>query len=139
MPPAVEEPLPVETEKQGAEEPVASEPAPLPLGTAETEVDEIQPDPITPPRADAGHLNNPAPVYPRTSLRLHEEGKVILTLLIRADGTVDEVTVKVSSGHPSLDKAALKAVKRWRYLPATQGGQAIDYRYEQPILFSLRK
>ncbi|MBV1883705.1 MAG: energy transducer TonB [Pseudomonadales bacterium] len=95
--------------------------------------------PVSAPRLDASRSKNPAPVYPRTSQRLRQEGTVILTLLIRPDGTVAEVDVKVSSGHSRLDKAAVKAVKRWRYLPAKQGNRTIEFWYEQPIVFALRK
>ena len=109
----------------------------------ETDLDDeppkIQQAPIVSPRSDASHLNNRAPVYPRASLRRHEEGKVVLKLLIRADGTVGEVWVKESSGHGRLDKAALKAIKRWRYVPARQGDKTIDFWYQQPFVFSLKK
>jgi len=99
----------------------------------------VQKAPIVSPRSDASHLNNRAPVYPRASLRRHEEGKVILELLVRADGTVGSVRVKGSSGHQRLDNAALKAVRHWRYVPARQNNEAIDFWYQQPLVFSLRK
>lgn len=114
------------------------EPVPKPV-PAETEVESTSTPPVVPPRSDAKHLNNPAPVYPRTALRLGQEGTVILNLLVRADGSVDEVKVKTSSGYARLDEAAVKAVRRWRYLAASQGGRSIDFWYEQPVVFSLRK
>jgi periplasmic protein TonB len=95
------------------------------------------PAPVTPPQADAEGLNNPAPIYPSLSRRLREQGSVILAILIRADGSVGKIRIKRSSGHKRLDDTAIKAVKRWRYLPATQGGKAIDYWYEQPLEFNL--
>lgn len=91
------------------------------------------------PRSDAEHLNNRAPVYPRASLRRHEEGKVILELLVQADGTVGEIRVKESSGYQRLDQAAIKAVRRWHYVPARQGDDDIDFWYQQPLLFKVRK
>jgi len=95
--------------------------------------------PIVLPRSDASHLNNRAPVYPRASLRRHEEGTVILELLVRADGTVGSVRVKESSGYQRLDNAALKAVRHWHYVPARQSNKAIDFWYQQPLVFSMRK
>lgn len=106
--------------------PVTSEPAQQPVET------------IIPPRVEAYQSNNPPPKYPRLSKRLKEEGTVILELLIAEDGTVAELKVKRSSGFPRLDKAALKAVKRWRYTPALRGDTAIAYRYEQPVSFTLK-
>ncbi len=95
------------------------------------------PAPVLPPRADAGQLSNPAPTYPSLSRRLREEGTVVLEILILADGSVGEIKLKTSSGFKRLDDAAISAIKRWRYQPATQGGKAIDYWYEQPLEFNL--
>lgn len=116
------------------------EPQPVQAETESvTEMESALLQSVVSPRSDAKQLNNAAPVYPRTALRLGQTGTVILNLLVRADGSVEQVTVKTSSGYSRLDKAAVKAVKRWRYLPASQGGQVIDFWYEQPIVFSLRK
>ncbi len=95
------------------------------------------PSPVVPPRVDAAHLNNPAPVYPAPSRRLREEGRVLLDVHILPDGSVGQIRLRASSGHHRLDRAALDAVRRWRYVPARQGGQAIAYWYVQPIVFSL--
>lgn len=93
--------------------------------------------PVTPPRSDARGLDNPAPPYPTTSRRLHEEGRVLLQLYILADGSVGEIRLKHSSGAPRLDNAALNAVRHWRFLPARRGNQAIAYWTLQPIDFVL--
>lgn len=117
----------------------APEPEPLPPAEkpAEPKPAEPAPAPILPPRADAGQLSNPAPVYPSLSRRLGEEGIVVLEILIKADGSVGEIKIKTSSGFKRLDDTAVKAVKHWRYHPATQGGKKIDFWYEQPIEFNL--
>lgn len=95
-------------------------------------------EPLIEPRVDATRQNNPAPIYPRTSLRRREEGRVILEVLILQDGTVGDIRIKHSSGYTRLDQAALKAVRRWRYSPARQGKRILDYWYQQPIVFALR-
>lgn len=97
----------------------------------------VAPAPIVPPRADAGQLSNPAPIYPSLSRRLREEGTVVLDILIKANGAVGELKIKRSSGYKRLDETAVKAVAHWRYQPATQAGQAIDFWYEQPVEFDL--
>lgn len=89
------------------------------------------------PRVDAGHLKNPAPVYPAISRRLGEQGQVLLDVLILADGTVGEIKIKTTSRHSRLDNAALDTVKRWRYQPARRGNTPIAFWYVQPIIFSL--
>lgn len=101
--------------------------------------DEAPLPPLQPPRADAAFLDNPAPAYPPLSRRLREQGRVLLDVLIRADGSVGEVRLKRSSGFPRLDQAALEAVRRWRYLPAKRGGTPIDYWHVQPLDFELER
>ncbi|MCB1657767.1 MAG: energy transducer TonB [Pseudomonadales bacterium] len=99
---------------------------------------EAMPEPVViPPRSDASGLNNPSPQYPNMSRRLAEQGKVLLEVLILANGTVGDIKIKQSSGYKRLDDAALQAVKQWQFLPAKRGNQAIDYWYVQPISFSL--
>lgn len=119
-------------------EPVSQPPEPSPV-QVESEHDESLGAPITPPRIDAYHHSNADPAYPSSSRRRGEEGAVILELVVLADGTVGDIKVKVSSGHPRLDRSALKAVKTWRYTPAQQDGKPVDYRYLQPITFSLHE
>lgn len=108
------------------------------IDTAEDNVEQQQASIIS-PRVDATRQNNPAPLYPRASLRRQEQGKVILEVLIQIDGSVSEARIKQSSGFKRLDRSALKAVKRWHYIPAQQSGNAIKYWYQQAIVFSLRK
>lgn len=93
--------------------------------------------PVTPPRADAAMLNNPAPAYPAQSRRLREEGRVLFDVYILPDGSVGQIKLKRSSGFSRLDDAALEAVRRWRYIPAKRGNEPIPYWYVQPLDFQL--
>ncbi len=63
----------------------------------------------------------------------------MLELLVRVDGSVSDLKIKQSSGFARLDRAALDAVRRWRYTPAQQDGQPIEYRYLQPVTFGFRE
>lgn len=129
------------------ENPIATPPKPIatPISTttASTSAMPSAPEgkqadiPVQAPRVDASHLKNPAPQYPTLSRRLREQGRVLLELLILADGTIGEIRVKTSSGFARLDQAALSVVKHWRYVPANRRGEAIPFRYLQPIEFSL--
>ena len=125
------------------EEQAEEQPAPPPPAQKQARVSENDNKtlgaPITPPRHDANPLNNPAPAYPSISRRLKEEGIVVLELLILPNGAVGEVRIKQSSGFERLDKTAMKAVKRWRYLPAKRGDEPIPYWYLQPLEFSLNQ
>jgi protein TonB len=97
----------------------------------------VAPAPVTPPRTDAAHLNNPAPQYPALSRRLGEQGRVLLDVYILPDGSVGEIKLNRSSGFARLDNAALQAVKTWKYVPAKRGDKPIPFWYVQPVSFVL--
>ena len=90
-----------------------------------------------PPSTDADYLNNPRPAYPPLSKRLGEEGKVVLRVLIEADGSASKAEIRSSSGYDRLDQAALQTVLRWRYLPGKRGGVAEAMWFNVPINFVL--
>ena len=88
-------------------------------------------------RFDAAYLNNPPPVYPVLSRRKREQGKVLLRVQVSAQGAAERVAIQTSSGHVRLDSAALEAVKRWRFVPARRGGEAVAASVVVPIVFRL--
>lgn len=96
-----------------------------------------EPEVVIPPRSDASQLNSPAPTYPSMSRRLREQGRVVLDVYILANGRVGELRIKQSSGSKRLDDAAMQAVKKWQYVPAHRGSEAIPFWYIQPVSFSL--
>ena len=75
-------------------------------------------------------INRVEPVYPELARRARVEGVVILNVRTYEDGRVDQVKV-ASSRDPLLTRAAIKAVKQWRYQPFYSRGK----RY--PILFTV--
>lgn len=93
--------------------------------------------PVSAPLVNASAHFNAPPHYPQLSRKLREQGTVVLELTVLASGKVTDVRVQQSSGYARLDKAALLAVKHWRYQPAQRAGKAIDYRYLQRLEFSL--
>jgi len=95
------------------------------------------PRPVTPPRFDAAYLENPAPAYPSLARRLREQGKVVLRVLVSAAGAPERVELRASSGSPRLDGAALETVRRWRFVPARQGTDAVSAWVLVPLSFSL--
>jgi protein TonB len=92
---------------------------------------------VTPPRFDAAYLDNPSPPYPTMSRRMGEQGKVLLRVLVNADGSAAQVELKNSSGSSRLDQSALDTVKRWRFVPAKLGTQAVTAWVLVPISFTL--
>lgn len=81
--------------------------------------------------------HNPPPSYPADAVRLKKEGVVLLELTITKLGKVASVTVVKSSGHVSLDDAALAAVTKWHGDPAKKWGRPIESVERLPIRFRL--
>lgn len=73
--------------------------------------------------------------YPVGARRREAEGEVVIRVHIGASGRVDEVRVEASSGHPDLDRAALRFARSVARLPPPPGG---PMWVRIPIEFSLR-
>jgi periplasmic protein TonB len=89
------------------------------------------------PRFGVSYLNNPAPDYPAMSRRLGEEGRVLMKVLVSAEGAAEDVQIEKSSGSDRLDNAAISAVKRWRFIPAKRNNQPLSAYVLVPMKFSL--
>jgi protein TonB len=94
-------------------------------------------EPLVAARFDAAYLNNPKPMYPMASRRLGEEGRVVLRVLVDAQGRAEAVELERSSGFPRLDTAAREAVVQWRFVPARRGSEPVPARVLVPIVFNL--
>ncbi len=90
----------------------------------------------TPPTALA-YGNRTQVAYPADALRRHEEGTVILRVLVNTDGLASIVEIERSSGSTDLDNAARAAVRQWHFHPATHAGFAQQAWAVVPITFRL--
>lgn len=93
--------------------------------------------PLVEARADVAALDNPKPPYPLAARRAGLEGRVLLSVHVRADGSCAEVRLRQSSGHALLDDAALTTVRRWRFLPARRGDTPVESWVDVPVSFRL--
>jgi len=153
QPPVV---LPPKVERQPRPLPVAravSVPAPIVPPVAEHAMQQAPvpvappspPAPVQPvtepvlelPRYNAVYLSNPPPAYPLAARRRGIEGTVLVRAEISAGGECQRAELKKTSGHEMLDHAALEAVKKWRFMPAKRGSQAVVAWVEVPITFKL--
>lgn len=91
----------------------------------------------TAPIGNAAYLHNPAPDYPQTAQDQGWEGRVLLRVHVLANGKPDSVDISTSSGRKMLDAAALAAVRRWSFVPAKRGDEAVDGWVNVPIDFKL--
>jgi len=91
-----------------------------------------------PGQAPAGYRHTPPPRYPTVARERGLEGVVLLSVLVRPDGRVEEARVASSSGTSVLDDAALAAVRTWVFAPATRGGRPVESVVEVPVKFALK-
>jgi len=84
------------------------------------------------------YTTNPPPPYPRLARKLGHEGVVQLEVLVSVAGHVDDLRIAASSGHESLDAAALEAVRSWRFSAGRRNRQPVAMRVRVPVRFSLR-
>lgn len=81
-------------------------------------------------------LETPSPRYPDTARIARMEGAVVLSATIAADGRVVDVEIEKTMG-PFLDRAAIEAVSRWRYIPARIGSTPVAVILRVTLTFRL--
>jgi protein TonB len=87
----------------------------------------------------ASYRSNPKPDYPAEARQERQEGVVIVSVEVGADGRPSDVSLARSSGYPLLDQAAVQAVRRWTFDPARAAGLAVSSRVSVPVRFSLSR
>jgi len=75
------------------------------------------------------------PVYPNVAVVARMQGVVILEATVNAEGRVTDL--KVLRGIPVLDRAAMDAVKQWRYSPVILNGRPVSFILTVVVSFSL--
>jgi periplasmic protein TonB len=136
--------IPVQPQAIDVSPPMPNAPAASPMPAAPSPMAETPAAPATPslpavqlPSSNADYLQNPKPAYPALSKRLGEQGKVVVRVLIDADGVPQQAELRQPSGFDRLDQAALSTVLKWRYVPGKRGGVAEAMWFNVPINFVL--
>ncbi len=76
--------------------------------------------------------------YPPISLRLQEQGKVVLDVHVLADGTVDKADVAISDSHPRLNAAAADVLQnKVQFIPAMKDGKQVEVSRQIAVTFKL--
>jgi len=84
------------------------------------------------------YRNNPLPVYPKVARRRGHQGTVLLEVLVDRNGGVRDLRVFRSSGHTTLDDAALASVKNWLFDPGMRGSRPVEMWIRLPVRFQLK-
>jgi TonB family protein len=99
--------------------------------------------PAQPPRVKQGGtfqaakiISKVQPVYPDIAREERLSGTVRLHAIIAADGTVR--ILRVLSGKCSLARAAVDAVRKWRYSPTLVNGEAVEVDTTIDVIFQMR-
>jgi len=79
------------------------------------------------------------PRYPMRAASRRLEGWVKVEFTIREDGSVKEPIVVDAQPKNIFDRAALNAIKRWKFKPKIMGGEAFEQRAVQILQFKLSK
>ena len=80
---------------------------------------------------------NTAPRYPKRAMKDGISGKVILKVLISADGSVLKIKVVKAEPRGIFEEAAVNAVSNWKFDPAIYNGQAVKMWVKQPVVFKI--
>jgi protein TonB len=75
------------------------------------------------------------PVYPPIAKTAHISGTVVLHAVISKDGSVEDL--QYVSGPPLLMKAAMDAVRQWRYQPTQLNGEPVEVDTTVSVVFTL--
>jgi TonB family protein len=78
-----------------------------------------------------------APSYPVRAREHGTEGWVELDFIVTKDGTTRDPRVKAAEPAGVFDRAALDAVRRWRYEPQVVSGAIVEQRVETRLRFQL--
>lgn len=140
--PTLPQPLAVQQDTAPAQSWVMPVAPPAPLEAITAAAAEATPAPpaapsVELPFSDADYLQNSKPAYPPASKRLGEQGVVIHSVLIGADGLPISAKLVKSSGFDRLDQAAQTAVMRWRYSPGKRNGVPVAMSFNVPISWVL--
>ena len=79
------------------------------------------------------------PEYPQSALAKGVSGSVLLSFTVDAKGNTSDVQVQQSTPAGVFDRAAVSAVKRWKYAPVMVNGAAVEVPTRTLVRFELPK
>jgi TonB family protein len=92
---------------------------------------------LAPEIANALLIAKAEPTYPPIAKAAHITGIVVVEAVVNKQGAVD--SLRIVSGPPMLQSAALDAMKSWRYRPYLLNGAPVEFKTTMSFTFSLRQ
>jgi TonB family protein len=79
------------------------------------------------------------PPYPPDAVKNHEQGMVMLKVLVGTDGTAHQITIDSdgTKASPELAKVASDTAMKWHFNPKMENGKAVEAWTKVPVFFSL--
>ena len=93
---------------------------------------DFQPDRISPPRK----VEMVQPSYPEDARKERIEGVVVVQTVIDETGRITRTRL-LKGVHPSMDQAAVDAIRQWRFEPALLDGEPVAVYYNLTVNFRL--
>ena len=87
--------------------------------------------------AKPNYLKNPAPPYPFEARQNGWQGTTILRVSVDKSGYPSQVELEKSSGYDTLDRSAMKTVRKWRFRAAQMGALTVESTVRVPVRFEL--
>lgn len=83
-------------------------------------------------------LHKVNPVYPKAALTANVQGTVIIEAIIDKRGNV--TAQRIMKGLPmGLDRAAMDAIKQWRFKPAYRGSEPVEVYFTLTVNFTVQR
>jgi protein TonB len=117
---------------------------PMPLATEPVKTKAVKTTPGTAGIYDMAMVDSPPrlkhytpPIYPLRAKGQGIEGKVFVRCVVSVGGKVLNSRILQADPVGYFEKAALKSVKRWTFIPAKIQGKRVAVRVDIPLSFSL--
>ncbi len=112
---------------------IASRPIGARVTVAEKPV-QLGSESLTPPRV----VKETPPLYTEKAFNRGVEGRVVLKVIVRKDGSIGPVRIHRSLD-PELDEAAAEAVRTWVFEPARADGEPVNVLLDVEVDFLIQK
>ena len=77
------------------------------------------------------------PQYPRRAAMIGTQGEVLLSFTITPTGTVKDVSVVKATPRGVFERAAKRAILKWKFKPKIVEGKAVSQQAQQKLVFKL--
>lgn len=78
------------------------------------------------------------PAYPEWAKEIGNYFEIELKFLILPDGTIGTVEKVTSAGYPELDEIGIRYIRKWKFMPLSEGVKALEQWGTVKLIFNLK-